>query len=211
MLDSYANLQTSIADWLNRSDLTAVIPDFITLAEAEMARRLRWVTRRVQVDDVAASPYTLPCTIAELRSIVPVSGSPTQDSAIQIGTPEVLADRRAGSGGVAGRPRWAAITSTGRELLLVPAPDQTYTFELIFFQKLQPLSATNTVNDELREAPDVYKAGCMHYAEDYLEHDEAALKWRTRFDLAIMQLNIQRENAEFGSGLRPMRLPQALG
>lgn len=32
-LDSYANLQTSIANYLTRSDLTSYIPDFITLAE----------------------------------------------------------------------------------------------------------------------------------------------------------------------------------
>jgi hypothetical protein len=37
---SYAGLQASIADFLNRGDLSTVIPDFITLAEAQMARRL---------------------------------------------------------------------------------------------------------------------------------------------------------------------------
>ena len=34
-LDNYTNLIASIADWVNRSDLTAVIPDFVTLAESE--------------------------------------------------------------------------------------------------------------------------------------------------------------------------------
>ena len=33
-LVNYSDLKTSIADWLNRSDLTATIPDFITLAES---------------------------------------------------------------------------------------------------------------------------------------------------------------------------------
>ena len=31
---TYAGLKASVADWLNRADLTAVVPDFITLAEA---------------------------------------------------------------------------------------------------------------------------------------------------------------------------------
>src|ERR1041385_5455227 len=37
-LDTYTNLQSSIAGWLNRMDLTDRIPDFITLAEAQMTR-----------------------------------------------------------------------------------------------------------------------------------------------------------------------------
>ena len=40
-LTTYTELKAAIADWLNRSDLTSQIPDFITLAEAEMA----WTNR----------------------------------------------------------------------------------------------------------------------------------------------------------------------
>jgi len=35
-LTTYTELKSSLADWLNRSDLTSVIPDFISLAEAQM-------------------------------------------------------------------------------------------------------------------------------------------------------------------------------
>ena len=38
-LDNYTNLKASIADWLARADMTAVIPDLITLAEGQMHRR----------------------------------------------------------------------------------------------------------------------------------------------------------------------------
>jgi hypothetical protein len=37
---TYAGLQASVADWLNRADLTAVVPDFIAMAEAQISRRL---------------------------------------------------------------------------------------------------------------------------------------------------------------------------
>ena len=39
-LDTYSNLQTSIANFLARDDLTTNIPDFISLAEARMSREL---------------------------------------------------------------------------------------------------------------------------------------------------------------------------
>ena len=34
-LTTYTELKTSVGDWLNRTDLTTVIPDFIALAEAQ--------------------------------------------------------------------------------------------------------------------------------------------------------------------------------
>lgn len=37
---SYDGLRASIADFLNRGDLTAAIPDFVTLAEGQIARYL---------------------------------------------------------------------------------------------------------------------------------------------------------------------------
>ena len=40
-LSNYTGLKASIADFLNRDDLTAVIPDFITLAEAQINRDIR--------------------------------------------------------------------------------------------------------------------------------------------------------------------------
>src|SRR5579883_2030799 len=40
-LDNYTDLQTSIGNWLNRSDLAAAIPDFITIAESQMLKRFK--------------------------------------------------------------------------------------------------------------------------------------------------------------------------
>ena len=37
-ITTYATLKTAIADFLNRDDLTSVIPTFIALAEADMQR-----------------------------------------------------------------------------------------------------------------------------------------------------------------------------
>lgn len=39
----YAALRVSVALWLNRTDLDAVIPDFVRLAEAEIKRDIHWI------------------------------------------------------------------------------------------------------------------------------------------------------------------------
>ena len=40
-ISTYSELQEAVASWLNRSDLTTTIPDFITLAESRLNRTLR--------------------------------------------------------------------------------------------------------------------------------------------------------------------------
>ena len=40
-LNSYSALKTSIANWLNRTDLTTEIEDFIVLAEKDFNSKLR--------------------------------------------------------------------------------------------------------------------------------------------------------------------------
>ena len=40
-ITNYTELKSSLADWLNRSDLTSRIPEFISLAEAAFNRNLR--------------------------------------------------------------------------------------------------------------------------------------------------------------------------
>lgn len=41
MINDYATLQAAIADELARADLTAAIPNFIQLAEADLNRQVR--------------------------------------------------------------------------------------------------------------------------------------------------------------------------
>jgi len=51
-LSTYTELKASVADWLNRTDLTTIIPDFIALAEAQIERTLR--TRQMIVRTTAS-------------------------------------------------------------------------------------------------------------------------------------------------------------
>jgi hypothetical protein len=207
-LDTYANLKTAVADWLNRTDLTAAIPDFITLAEAELKRRLRRtsVSDTLDIDDEVVD---LPSDLAELRSISLASSSPSQDVPLRLCTPEMLAERKARANGVTGRPSDFAIVAG--QLQVAPAPDQTYTANIVYFQSLDPLTTSNTTNDVLDEAPDAYLFGALLQAEPYLEHDDRIPVWREKFDRAIDQLNEKRAREEDDASLRSIRLPMVFG
>ena len=54
---TYTELKTSIASWLNRDDLTSVIPDFISLAEAGINRDLRHYKMIERADATLDSRY----------------------------------------------------------------------------------------------------------------------------------------------------------
>lgn len=204
MLTSYGALQASVADWLNRRDLTAQIKDFVTLAEASISRRVRRKTIRTTVT-LTQDTFTLPPDCAELRSVRLVSGSPSRDLPFKIVTPEVLAEIRALFNNVAQRPRWGTVT--GNTLTVVPPPDSAYTAELSYFEKLVPLTDPNQTNSILQESPDVYLYGALSHSAPFLQHDERIPIWQGAFEKALAELEAVREREEFSASIRPARLP----
>jgi hypothetical protein len=49
MINDYTTLQSAVARWLARADLTASIPDFIQLAETRINQDLRTQNQQVKV------------------------------------------------------------------------------------------------------------------------------------------------------------------
>lgn len=208
-LDTYAHLQTTIADWLNRSDLTGSIPDMITLAEAEMKRRLRRTSVRVVNYSITAESNAPPADLAELRSAWLISAEPSRDVPLRMGTQEMLVERNARGAGIASRP--SDIAFVGGQIIVAPPPDKTYTAGLVYYSTLSPLSVSNTVNVVLTEAPDAYLFGALLHAEGYLEHDDRIALWKGKFDAAIDQLNDVRDREEHNASLQAVRLPMVFG
>ena len=57
-LTNYSELKTSIADVLNRDDLTSTIPDFISLSEAQMNREVRHYRMEKRATEQLNTQYT---------------------------------------------------------------------------------------------------------------------------------------------------------
>ena len=69
-LSNYTELQASVAAFLNRSDLSSVIPDFITMAEAEFNRTLKVREMSVRTRAPIDSQYVkLPADFLGMRNI----------------------------------------------------------------------------------------------------------------------------------------------
>jgi hypothetical protein len=199
MIATYAELQTSVADFLDRQDLTAIIPTFIRLAEARIDRDLRhWRQERRDMLLLDAQYAALPETFLQPIRLQIMTG-PTGEVA-PISTAQML-QLRGDRSDLAGPPTNYAITAGQIELL--PTPDDTYEASIVYYGRIPALSVSNTTNWLLTEAPDTYLYGSLVHAAPYLKDDQRITIWESLFKLSLDTLNSSSEDAKYGgTGLR---------
>ena len=198
-LSNYTGLKASIADFLNRDDLTSVIPDFVSLAEAQINRDIRhWKmeARSSGQQDPADEYMQIP---ADWVETIRLHLTGTGTSVVNLVSRDAMADKRAAQENAAGTPRM--YTHANGQFQLFPTPDATTAFELLYYQKI-PSLITNTNNWLLLEAPDVYLYGALLHSAPYLAEDARLAVWAQLYSAAIQRLNQTSEDAMFsGSGL----------
>ena len=200
-ISNYANLQTTIADFLNRDDLTAAITTFIQLGESQMNRDIRhWeMEARVSGQQSQGDQYMqLPADWLEtIRFHLTSQGT----DAVELASLASIADKRAAVDDQAGRPRFYA--HVRGEFELFPTPDEDTDFELLYYQKIPALSDSNTTNWLLEYAPDIYLYASLAHSAPYLAEDARIAVWAQMYSAAVAQLNAQSERVKnSGSGIR---------
>jgi hypothetical protein len=79
--------------------------------------------------------------------------------------------------------------------LIAPTPDDAYTFEVMYYEEVQPLDATNQQNWFTQYAPQAMLYGSLLQAMPFLKNDERLPMWQAQYDKIVNQLkteNIQR-------------------
>ena len=105
-ISTYSELQSSMADFLNRSDLTSVIPTFIALGEARMNRDIRhWQMENRASTTIDGQYLTKPSDWVETIRLH-LTGQNT--SAMDLLSTQAMADKRQGAENVAGKPKYYA-------------------------------------------------------------------------------------------------------
>ena len=174
---TFSELKTAVAGWLSRGDLTPVIPDFITMAEAEFNRRLRVRQMMVtQTTTPSSSQFSLPTDFLTWRSVV-WTGSPR--AVLEYLDPQMLeAINPTQSAGV---PSHFSILGTTDGVGVVKAtPSSTVAIDFTYYQKVTALSTSNTTNWLLSAHPDVYLAGSLVEGFAYIQEFDNATVWKSR-------------------------------
>jgi hypothetical protein len=183
---TYTDLQASIASWLHRSDLTAVIPDFITLAEARMNGDLvsRSMETTTPILTVAGNRFaTLPTDMLEMKRLMLSATSPTR--VLEYKSPDQLL-QDAPDISATGEP--VAFTVIGSQVELAPVPDAIYTLELVYIQKI-PALASNATNWLLTANPNAYLFASLLASVDYTQDDSRMALWERKYQEAILTTN----------------------
>lgn len=190
---SYADLQTSIAGYLARSDLTSQIPDFIRLSELRLRRdlRIRQMLKSVTTATVAAdSTVELPSDFLEVRDLF-IVGNPVQP--LTYYSPSAF-NRNARTWEI-GKPR--DYTVLANDFQLAPIPDTVYTVQMLYFAAPTFLSNTNTSNVFLANTPDALLYGALLEAAPWLMDDARLNTWGSLFDRAMASIKRSDEQGQY--------------
>jgi len=200
-ISNYTELQTAVANWLDRDDLTARIPEFIALAEARFNRvlRLRSMEAKYTANTVASQRnLALPTGYIQMRNFQ-VNTSPL--TTLSYVTPEIY-DRLWG-GSTGGTPKFYTILAN--EVSFGPIPGSVMEVEMLFYKKFDNLSGSVATNWLITNAPDIYLYGSMLEAEPFIMNDERVPLWAAALERGVSDLQEQdNKDRHSGSALRVM-------
>jgi hypothetical protein len=199
---NYTDLQASVANYLGRSDLSAVIPDFIRFAETRLSRELR---TRLMLKSATASMVSgdariaLPTDFLEIRDLY-TQGSPRMP--VTYMSPSAFTrDARADQSGLP-----VFYTVLAQEFQFAPEPDAAYVLEILYYAKPPVLSSINPSNVFLANYPDALLYGALIEAEPYLINDARSQTWAALYDRAIKNIQDSDQNSEYSGIPLQMRI-----
>ena len=190
---TYSGLLASIAGTLHRADLTAVIPDFVTLADSRINNDLRHRTMETsQASTVAAGVVAVPTNYIEMK-----------DCYISSTTPFVNLDRKTAEWIYEKYPFRVSdnipkfIAREGPNFIFGPFPDSNYVVTLVYYNKFPALSSA--VNSVFTTYPGLWLFAALAEAAPYLKDDRRVELWEAKYK-QLFNLVQKESDDEFLSG-----------
>jgi hypothetical protein len=185
---TYDSLTTTVLQYLERSDQAVVeaIPTFITLAEFEIAQQIKTLGQMQVVesamninDPVIAKPArwrkTVSMNILKNGQRLPVLLRKYEY--LKLYAPDVSAT---------GIPLYYADYDY-EHWLIAPTPNAAYTFEVLYYERISPLSSENQTNWLTQNAPNAMLFGTLLQAMPFLKNDSRQI-FQQKYDQALAAL-----------------------
>jgi len=201
-ITTYAELKTSITDFLNRDDLDTIAPTFISLAEADLQRRVRhWRGEKRSSAEIDTQYSAIPADFLEAIRFY-ITGGDTRP--LELISQAELLDRKFKNLNTSGQPAYYAITAG--EIEVYPVPDATYTSELYYNSRIPALSDSTATNWLLEYYPDAYLYGSLVHSAPYLKEDARLQTWAALYQNAVDAINSESESSKFGGSGRRLKI-----
>src|SRR5262245_34517550 len=194
---TYNELKTVIADYLARGDLTAQIPDFITIFEAQAAEKLHVrPMEAIATLTPSSGSANLPADYLGFRRAT-ASSSPTSPKIeMEYVSPSYL--QALYPDGIASTPVYFTIEGSA----LKTRSSDTNSIEFLYIAKTPALSGA--LNWLFTNHPNAYLFGSLAEAYTFVQDFQKAALWKARRDEAfedISKLNFREPGA---MAMRPM-------
>jgi hypothetical protein len=190
---TYDSLVEDIQSYLERSDAAtlAKIPQFIMLAEQIIASEIKFLGNLVVVTSNMVQGEATIAKPARWRKTVSMNVTvASKRQPVLLRTYEYL------------REYWPNPSSTDVPLyfcdydyehwLVAPTPASAYSYEVLYYERNQPLDSSNQSNWFTQYAPQALLYGSLLQAMPFLKNDERIPMWQGQYDKIIAVL--QNEN-----------------
>ena len=196
-LTNYTDLKASIATWLNRTDLTTTIPDFIELGEHRVYRTLRIPSMESVTSyntNTVGGDFDLPNDLLEIKDVI-IQTSPDPIKLERLSWGQLKA-----RGTDAADPIYFA--REGSTLIFYPQPSTALEVNVMYWKEFSPLSDTNLTNWFMTNTPDLLLYGALLEAANYLHDEDGIVRWEKKFTETMQELQRMDDLAEYaGSSL----------
>lgn len=170
---TYDSLVSAVEQYLERNDPAVVnqIPTFITLCEFEIAQQIKTLGQQQVVNSTMTAGNAILQKPARWRKTVSfnVTADDSTPSPVFLRKYEYLLNYNTGAS--QGLPLYYADYDYDH-WLVSPTPDQAYPFQVLFYERLQPLDSTNQTNWLTQNAPNAMLFGTLLQAMPFLKNDQ---------------------------------------
>jgi hypothetical protein len=188
---TYDNLTTTVLQYLERSDAatTEQIPTFITLCEFEIAQQIKTLGQQQVIQSTMTIANPVIAKPARWRKTT--SMNITVSGVIQ---PVFLRKYEylrtyASSSTTQSTPLYYADYDY-EHWLVAPTPDLAYAFEVLYYERLQPLASDNQTNWLTQNAPNAMLYGTLLQAMPFLKNDQRAI-FQAKYKEAMDALKLE--------------------
>ena len=195
---TYDSLVSDISSYLERTDeaTLAKIPTFIMLAEQVIASQIKFLGNLTPMESTMTAGQPIIDKPARWHKTVSMN--------VTVGgvkRPVLLRKYEYL------REYWPNPTNTDipayygdydyTHWLVAPTPDEAYTFEVLYYERIQPLDSSNQTNWFTAYAPQALLYGSLLQAMPFLKNDDRMPLWQQQYD-AIMQTLKQEDVQRIG-------------
>lgn len=188
---TYDSLTTTVLQYLERSDDAVIeqIPTFITLCEFEIAQQIKTLGQLQVVESTMTLNNPVIAKPARWRKTVSMNVlSGTEKSPVYLRKYEYLKNYAPDST-TTGLPLYYADYDY-EHWLVAPTPNQAYTFEVLYYERISPLSSSNQTNWLTQNAPNAMLFGTLLQAMPFLKNDSRQI-FQQKYQEAMQVLRVE--------------------